>query len=73
MSICPRCASQFTCAMADNTGQPCWCTTLPIAPVLPIYPELAGQSGASCFCPICLKEWSQSAATENAVAPTQKP
>ena len=59
MSICPRCATQFTCAMADQTGQACWCTALPVEPVLPIYPELASAEHPSCFCPVCLQEWKK--------------
>jgi len=58
MSICPRCAAQFTCAMADQTGQPCWCTKLPIEPVLPIYPAVANDQSL-CFCPLCMQEWQQ--------------
>lgn len=57
MSICPRCATQFTCAMADQTGQPCWCTTHPVEAVLPIYPELTQNDREKCFCPVCLREW----------------
>ncbi|WP_105530769.1 cysteine-rich CWC family protein [Solimicrobium silvestre] len=63
MSICPRCAAQFTCAMADQTGQPCWCAALPTEPVLPIYPELSLSEDARCFCPICLQEWKKSKAS----------
>ena len=58
MSICPRCAAVFTCAMADQTGQSCWCVKLPVAPVLPIYPLISAEQ-ASCFCPVCLQEWHE--------------
>jgi len=56
MSVCPRCATQFTCAMAEQTGQPCWCARLPVAPRLPVYPELR-QDQPRCFCPVCMQEW----------------
>ena len=58
MSVCSRCAAEFTCAMADQTGQPCWCAQLPLAPQLPIYPELM-KDQASCYCPVCMQEWLQ--------------
>lgn len=60
MSICPRCAATFTCAMADQTGQPCWCASLPFEPVLPIFPELtrtATGQPVTCVCPICMQQW----------------
>jgi len=59
MSICPRCAAQFTCAMADKTGEPCWCAALPAEPTLPIYPELGSGDDTRCVCPICLQEWKK--------------
>jgi len=49
MSACSRCGAVFSCAMADNADQPCWCTALPAAVPVP------GQS-ASCWCPACLKQ-----------------
>jgi hypothetical protein len=58
MSVCPRCAAKFTCAMADQTGQPCWCATMPIEPVLPIYADVKNDE-AHCFCPVCMQEWQQ--------------
>lgn len=48
MSVCKRCGAPFTCAMADDTEEACWCTALPHAVVVP----QAGQ--ASCWCPSCL-------------------
>ena len=56
MSICPRCKTRFTCAMADCTNQPCWCAALP-----PIDAALLStdkpDAQASCFCPDCLPLW----------------
>jgi len=60
MSICPRCAASFTCAMADRTGEPCWCAKLPFQPNLPIYPELNLEKPASCVCPLCMQAWIES-------------
>jgi hypothetical protein len=47
MSICTRCGAEFGCAMADGSGEPCWCTRLPA--VVPVPGEAAG-----CWCPACL-------------------
>ncbi|MFZ6757237.1 cysteine-rich CWC family protein [Undibacterium sp. Ji50W] len=56
MSICPRCQTAFTCAMADQTGQPCWCTALP--PIaLSSLPDGKLNTDASCFCAQCLPQW----------------
>ncbi|MDB5960097.1 MAG: hypothetical protein JWP59_1391 [Massilia sp.] len=51
MSACSRCGALFTCAMADGSAAPCWCTALP--PALPL--PAAGQA-AACWCPACLRE-----------------
>jgi len=56
MSICQRCHTEFTCAMADNTGQECWCTALP--PVdFSCFPDGKIPANASCLCPSCLPQW----------------
>jgi len=61
MSVCARCGAVFGCAMADGgDGQPCWCTALPAVVPVPA-PDLArggnpaGQAGAACWCPACLR------------------
>lgn len=56
MSICQRCQQKFTCAMADNTGQPCWCITLPKV-AMPRNEQGDIDVDASCFCPHCLPIW----------------
>lgn len=74
MSTCPRCHADFTCAMADQTGQnaPCWCTQL--APLAP--PDRVKKPGAAadavCYCPACLRQLVESSgqACEGA-APTR--
>ncbi|MBC3885770.1 cysteine-rich CWC family protein [Undibacterium griseum] len=59
MSRCPRCQAEFLCAMADQTGKPCWCTALP--PVdFSLLPEGKLNMDASCFCPACLPAWKAS-------------
>ncbi|MFZ6773831.1 cysteine-rich CWC family protein [Undibacterium sp. SXout7W] len=64
MSICPRCKTLFTCAMADCTNQPCWCAALPpVDSALLSTDQSASEAGsqenqqASCFCPTCLPLW----------------
>ncbi|MBC3909538.1 cysteine-rich CWC family protein [Undibacterium umbellatum] len=56
MSVCPRCQAEFTCAMADNTGQACWCTALPPIAFKKL-PDGELKMDASCFCPHCLPLW----------------
>lgn len=56
MSTCPRCQTNFTCAMADNTGQECWCTALPPIAFAAL-PDGVLNKDASCFCPQCLPVW----------------
>ncbi|MCH8621129.1 cysteine-rich CWC family protein [Undibacterium sp. TS12] len=72
MSICPRCQTEFTCAMADNTGQACWCTALP-----PIsFANLPGgelKSEALCFCPHCLPVWKAEREALNNAADNTSP
>ena len=53
MSACSRCGASFTCAMADGSDHPCWCTEL--AAAVPVPSQLPGQ-GAACWCPACLKQ-----------------
>ena len=48
MSACTLCGTAFSCAMADNTPGPCWCTTLPAA--LPLPGDASG-----CWCRTCLE------------------
>lgn len=48
---CPRCGVAFRCGMVGNDAQ-CWCAGLPSLPVLPVP---AAESGASCYCPDCLR------------------
>jgi len=47
MSHCTRCGAAFSCGMANQASEPCWCTTLPAA--VPVPEEAAG-----CWCPACL-------------------
>ena len=56
MSVCPRCASKFICAMADNIGEQCWCTALPPIAFRKL-PDGELKADASCFCPQCLPVW----------------
>jgi hypothetical protein len=48
MSECTRCGAVFACAMADDSSQACWCTTLPAAVPLPT-------DAAGCWCRACLE------------------
>jgi hypothetical protein len=50
MSLCARCGATFGCAMAEGTGEPCWCTRLP--PAVPVPPP---GSATGCWCPACLE------------------
>ncbi len=43
---CPRCAAEFVCGAAVETGR-CWCTELP--PIMPVTDE-------GCLCPNCLQK-----------------
>ncbi|MET3119148.1 hypothetical protein AAKU64_003387 [Undibacterium sp. GrIS 1.8] len=73
MSTCPRCQTSFTCAMADNTGQACWCVALPPIPLAQL-PEGKLDMDASCFCPQCLPEWkAERAALQNLSSAIQLP
>ncbi|MFZ6847959.1 cysteine-rich CWC family protein [Undibacterium sp. RuRC25W] len=56
MSICQRCQTQFVCAVADNTGQPCWCMVLPALDVS-VLPEGSVNPDATCLCAVCLPVW----------------
>ena len=58
MSTCALCGAQFSCAMADGSDAPCWCTVLPAA--LPV--PGPGAVAAACWCPACLKEHIRAAA-----------
>ncbi|MBC7452527.1 MAG: cysteine-rich CWC family protein [Massilia sp.] len=51
MSACSHCGAPLTCAMADGSGHPCWCTEVAAAVAVPV----PGQ-GAACWCPACLKQ-----------------
>ncbi|MES2150005.1 MAG: cysteine-rich CWC family protein [Pseudomonadota bacterium] len=48
MSVCSRCGAQFGCALADGSGEPCWCTEFP--PVVPLPDQ-----DARCWCPAFLE------------------
>lgn len=48
MSVCLRCAAPFNCAMMSEMDGPCWCTDMPRFLPVP-------GTGASCYCPHCLK------------------
>ena len=61
MSKCVKCQIEFHCVMADGeTGQPCWCFSLPFIPAAAL--SEAGGDGAACFCPACLQEIADKAA-----------
>jgi len=47
-STCTRCGAAFSCAMAQQTGEACWCTALPAAVAVP-------QEAAGCWCRACLE------------------
>ncbi|NDI84863.1 cysteine-rich CWC family protein [Undibacterium crateris] len=55
MSQCARCAEPFTCAMADRTGQDCWCVSLPAIDTDSLQ-ILAARGLSSCLCPRCLPQ-----------------
>ena len=65
MSLCTQCHTEFTCAMADQTGQTCWCAELPVVDLSVLgTPQQA--KNASCLCPACLhKLLQQQAAAHN--------
>lgn len=56
MSFCQRCQQNFTCAMADDTGEPCWCIALPKV-AMPRTSQGNIDLAASCYCPTCLPIW----------------
>lgn len=64
MSICQRCQQTFTCAMADNTNQVCWCIALPKIP-MPLNKQGQIDKDASCFCPRCLPIWIEEVTRKN--------
>ncbi|WP_414718771.1 cysteine-rich CWC family protein [Undibacterium sp.] len=59
MSTCPRCNTQFTCCMADQTGQDCWCGAMPKLSLaeLPASSTVTIGQDAKCYCPACLHTW----------------
>ena len=64
MSACVKCGENFHCAMADgDTGEACWCTTLPPIPTT-VLTEAVGENNA-CFCPHCLKRVAHEAGIDS--------
>ncbi|MDP2819100.1 MAG: cysteine-rich CWC family protein [Polaromonas sp.] len=57
-SSCHRCGAAFRCGMVGGDNE-CWCVKLPHlmrVPASSASTTNTGTTGASCFCPACLKK-----------------